>query len=160
MEERENTLEEINDNCAFPFQELLVCIRLYHVLMQQICDLPMGELVMLLLICRCKNNREAISTTWLVKEMSLSRPAVSRMLHVLEKKGYIHLENDAEDHRCVKICPTSAGRELVEKEMETCADILKNAAGNLDMEEICAMVEMNRKFCGEIAKELKIRTGK
>ena len=49
--------------------------------------------------------------------MKLSRPAVSRMLHVLEKKGYIQMKSGEEDLRYVYVFLTDKGSELLHREM-------------------------------------------
>lgn len=160
MQEKETDImrkEEINETFSkvFAHQDLIVCIRQYNILLQQMCELPPGELVMLIIISKYEEQGVHTSATDLVKTMSLSRPAVSRMLHTLEKKGLLQMENDKEDHRIIRVKMKPLGQELVQREVSRCARIMKKVAERVGYENVHKMLEYNQRFCGELANVLE-----
>ena len=71
--------------CADDYKELIVQMRKSNLLFQQMSSVPLGELTMLLAISRQSERLGAVRVSGLGTAMKLSRPAVSRMVHVLEK---------------------------------------------------------------------------
>ena len=92
-------------------------MRKSSLLFQQISSVPLGELTMLLAISRQSERVGSVRVSGLGTAMKLSRPAVSRMLHVLEKKGYIQMKNGEEDQRYVFVSLTEKGQELLHQEL-------------------------------------------
>ncbi len=103
--------------CTDDYKELIVQMRKSSILFQQMSSVPLGELTMLLAISRQSERVGSVRVSGLGTAMKLSRPAVSRMLHVLEKKGYIRMKNGEEDQRYVFVTLTDKGRELLQKEL-------------------------------------------
>ena len=68
--------------------------------------------------------------------MKLSRPAVSRMLHNLERKGYLEMKSSEEDHRYVKVQFTQTGKELITEELEKCCKLLERVKERME-KRIC-----------------------
>lgn len=99
------------------YKELIVQMRKSSLLFQQISSVPLGELTMLLAISRQSERVGSVRVSGLGTAMKLSRPAVSRMLHVLEKKGYIQMKNGEEDQRYVFVSLTEKGQELLHQEL-------------------------------------------
>lgn len=146
----------ISNDEIIDFKELIVLIRKMHVHFQQICALPPGELSMLIILERLHKKQEIIVASDLVRLMSLSRPAVSRMLHILEKKGYISLEESAKDHRSVKIILNEAGKKLLRDEEKKCHDELTYAIRKIGDENIKKMMYYNFRFFKTVSQELGI----
>lgn len=103
--------------CADDYKELIVQMRKSSLLFQQMSSVPLGELTMLLAISRQSERGNSVQVSGLGAAMKLSRPAVSRMLHVLEKKGYIQMKNGEEDQRYVFVFLTDKGKDLLHQEM-------------------------------------------
>lgn len=103
--------------CTDDYKELIVQMRKSSLLFQQISSVPLGELTMLLAISRQSERVGSVRVSGLGTAMKLSRPAVSRMLHVLEKKGYIQMKNGEEDQRYVFVSLTEKGQELLHQEL-------------------------------------------
>lgn len=103
--------------CTDDYKELIVQMRKSNLLFQQMSSVPLGELTMLLAISRQSERLGAVRVSGLGTAMKLSRPAVSRMLHVLEKKGYIQMKSGEEDLRYVYVFLTDKGSELLHREM-------------------------------------------
>lgn len=99
------------------YKELIVQMRKSSILFQQMSSVPLGELTMLLAISRQSERVGAVRVSGLGTAMKLSRPAVSRMLHILQKKGYIQMKNGEEDQRYVFVTLTDKGRGLLQKEL-------------------------------------------
>lgn len=118
--------QEENDDSGWPagsvstddYKELIVQMRKSNLLFQQMSSVPLGELTMLLAISRQSERIGAVRVSGLGNAMKLSRPAVSRMLHVLEKKGYIQMKNGEEDQRYVFVSLTDKGQKLLHQEMD------------------------------------------
>lgn len=146
----------ISEEEIIDFKELIVLIRKMHVHFQQICALPPGELSMLIVLERLHKKQEIIVASDLVRLMSLSRPAVSRMLHVLEKKGYICLEESARDHRLVRIILSEAGKELLRNEEKKYHEELTYAIRKVGDENIKKMLYYNFRFFKSLSQELGI----
>ncbi len=146
----------ISDEEIIDFKELIVLIRKMHVYFQQICVLPPGELSMLIILERLQNKQEIVVPSDLARIMSLSRPAVSRMLHVLEKKGYISLEESVKDHRLVNIVLNDEGRDLIRNESEKCHEELKYVMKEFGSEDLKKMLYYNFRFFKTLAQELGI----
>lgn len=105
--------------CTDDYKELIVQMRKAHILFQQMSSIPLGELTMLLAISRQSERLGAVRVSGLGAAMRLSRPAVSRMLHTLEKKGCIQMKNGEEDQRYVYVSLTEKGREVLHREMHS-----------------------------------------
>ena len=103
--------------CTDDYKELIVQMRKSSLLFQQISSVPLGELTMLLAISRQSERVGSVRVSGRGPAMKLSRPAVSRMLHVLEKKGYIQMKNGEEDQRYVFVSLTEKGQELLHQEL-------------------------------------------
>ncbi len=137
------------------YQDIFISIRQIHVYLQQILNLPPGELTMLTTIDRCGQKNGRVLATDLVNELSLSRPAVSRMLHVLQKKKLVELRPNENDHRCIEVDISESGREILQEEYQECCKILEGIAENFGAEKMQRMVEYNYEFCNELAKLLE-----
>lgn len=80
------------------YQQLIIQMRKANVQFQQMCNIPSGELTMLLTLRHLLLAKEFVIPSDIGDAMKLSRPAVSRMLHNLERKGYLEMKSSEEDH--------------------------------------------------------------
>jgi DNA-binding MarR family transcriptional regulator len=118
------------------YQQLIIQMRKANVQFQQMCNIPSGELTMLLTLRHLLLAKEFVIPSDIGDAMKLSRPAVSRMLHNLERKGYLEMKSSEEDHRYVKVQFTQTGKELIIEEFEKCCKLLervKERMGEKDM---------------------------
>ena len=99
------------------YKELIMRMRKANLLFQQMSRIPLGELSMLLAISRLSKELGKVKVSSLGNAMKLSRPAVSRMLHNLEKKGYVQMKNSDEDQRYVFVYTTENGKALLQNEL-------------------------------------------
>lgn len=74
------------------YQQLIIQMRKANVQFQQMCNIPSGELTMLLTLRHLLLAKEFVIPSDIGDAMKLSRPAVSRMLHNLERKGYLEMK--------------------------------------------------------------------
>lgn len=75
------------------YQQLIIQMRKANVQFQQMCNIPSGELTMLLTLRHLLLAKEFVIPSDIGDAMKLSRPAVSRMLHNLERKGYLEMKS-------------------------------------------------------------------
>lgn len=97
------------------YQQLIIQMRRANVQFQQLCNIPSGELTMLLTLRRLLLAKTFVIPSDIGDALKLSRPAVSRMLHNLERKGYLEMKSSEEDHRYVKYSLPRQGRSLLPK---------------------------------------------
>ena len=107
------------------YQQLIMQMRKANVQFQQMCNIPSGELTMLLTLRHLLLAKAFVIPSDIGDAMKLSRPAVSRMLHNLERKGYLEMKSSEEDHRYVKVQFTQTGKELITEELEKCCKLLE-----------------------------------
>lgn len=85
------------------YQQLIIQMRKANVQFQQMCNIPSGELTMLLTLRHLLLAKEFVIPSDIGDAMKLSRPAVSRMLHNLERKGYLEMKSSEEFEKCCKL---------------------------------------------------------
>lgn len=78
------------------YQQLIIQMRRANVQFQQMCNIPSGELTMLLTLRRLLLAKTFVIPSDIGDALKLSRPAVSRMLHNLERKGYLEMKSSEE----------------------------------------------------------------
>ena len=118
------------------YKDLIVQLRSINLLIQKQCKAPMGEIVSLLTIQHlCKAEGE-ISVSAVGEKMHLSRPAISRMIHTLKRKGYIEFHQGRKDHRYNYIVLTEAGKHLINEEMNRCMRMMKQASEKMGQEDM------------------------
>ena len=75
------------------YQQLIIQMRRANAQFQQLCNIPSGELTMLLTLRRLLLAKTFVIPSDIGDALKLSRPAVSRMLHNLERKGYLEMKS-------------------------------------------------------------------
>lgn len=87
-------------------------------------ELNKGEFYVLHHIFHQMDGKKAadITPTELSEAMEVTKPAISKMLNVLENKGYIVRKQDPKDRRAVYVALTEKGQTVREKSMEMTAN--------------------------------------
>lgn len=136
------------------YQQLIIQMRKANIQFQQICNIPSGELTMLLTLRRLLLVKAFVIPSDIGDEMKLSRPAVSRMLHNLERKGYLEMRSSEEDHRYVKVQFTPTGRELITGEMEKCCKLLERVKERMGEKDMQKFLYYYSEFCSILLDEI------
>ena len=124
------------------YQQLIIQMRRANVQFQQLCNIPSGELTMLLTL-----RRLLLAKTFVI-------PAVSRMLHNLERKGYLEMKSSEEDHRYVKVQFTQAGKKLITEELEKCGTLLERVKERMGEKDMNQFLYYYSEFCSILIDEI------
>ncbi len=144
--ERKVTLED--------YQQLIIQMRKANVQFQQMCNIPSGELTMLLTLRRLLLVKAFVIPSDIGDAMKLSRPAVSRMLHNLERKGYLEMKSSEEDHRYVKVQFTPQGKNLITAELEKCCMLLERVKERMGEGDMNRFLHYYSEFCTILVDEI------
>lgn len=116
--------------------------------------LSIGEFALLSIIYNTSKEVDKIKSSDISEKLNISKPAASRMLNVVEEKGYIKRYMEKEDRRVVTISITQAGIDVYKNEIneynKVCNRIVSKM-GQKDMEIFSFLVD---KFFDIIAQEL------
>lgn len=116
--------------------------------------LSIGEFALLSIIYNTSKEVDKIKSSDISEKLNISKPAASRMLNVVEEKGYIKRYMEKEDRRVVTISITQAGIDVYKYEIneynKVCNRIVSKM-GQKDMENFSFLVD---KFFDIIAQEL------
>lgn len=136
------------------YKEFLIHIRWLALRFQKQCEAPIGEVTFLLTIQQvCKKGGE-ICVSGLGEKLNLSRPAVSRMIHVLKRKGYIDCYPGKKDHRFLYIGITEEGKNLINREMERCMSLMRHVSEKMGKKDMEAFLYYGSKFYALISREI------
>lgn len=136
------------------YQQLIIQMRKANVRFQQMCNIPSGELTMLLTLRRLLLAKTFVIPSDIGEAMKLSRPAVSRMLHNLERKGYLQMQSREEDHRYVQVQFTQTGRELITEELEKCCTLLERVKERMGEKDMHKFLYYYSQFCSILVEEI------
>ena len=131
----------------------LMQLRRANLCFQKQCQTPMGEMTVLLSIYQMIRQGLSVSVSSLGDRLQLSRPAVSRMMHTLKKKGYIVLHPGMEDHRYIFIELTRPGQDLLQREAERCLDLLHRVSDRMGKDDMEQYLYYSRKFASILMEE-------
>lgn len=137
-----------------PYIDLLLLMRRVGIHFQQMCRIPAGEFATLMMLGRAEKDGQKIMPSDLGRKMRLSRPAVSRMLHNLENKGYICKKNNRRDHRYVTLEITEKGLAMLNEELERSRKILSRVVDRMGVKDMSRLLHYNRIFCNCLAEEI------
>ena len=138
------------------YRRLLVQMRSVGVSLKQLCELPPGELALMITLAKWTNPGRQIRPSELGKEMRLSRPAVSRMLKSLKEKGYLEMSIQADDHRYVRVALTDKGRASLDHALFQCTGILSRVISRMGCEDLQRMLYYNDMFLSYLTEELQL----
>lgn len=136
------------------YQQLIIQMRRANVQFQQLCNIPSGELTMLLTLRRLLLVKTFVIPSDIGDALKLSRPAVSRMLHNLERKGYLEMKSSEEDHRYVKVQFTQAGKKLITGELEKCGTLLERVKERMGEKDMNLFLYYYSEFCSILIDEI------
>jgi DNA-binding MarR family transcriptional regulator len=108
----------------------------------------------MLLFIELSNNGVDEATTAVLSERSHhSKPAVSQMINVLEKKGYVTREICKNDRRLTRILLTDLGYKVLEQEKRVFLGKIDHALDRMGKEDSEAFIGLLEKYF-EIIKDL------
>ena len=136
------------------YQQLIIQMRRANVQFQQMCNIPSGELTMLLTLRRLLLAKTFVIPSDIGDALKLSRPAVSRMLQNLERKGYLEMKSSEEDHRYVKVKFTQAGKKLITEGLEKCGTLLERVTERMGEKEMNQFLYDYSEFCSILVDEI------
>ncbi|WP_066713495.1 MarR family winged helix-turn-helix transcriptional regulator [Clostridium sp. Marseille-P299] len=119
-------------------------------------NITFGEYTMLCAIGKMiEGNQESrLTPTKLNDFFGTKKPATSRMLTVLEKKGYITRKVDTNDHRIAYLMLTDIGQVVLRDETEPYRELTKRIAERMGKEELADMISTMTKFSRILEEEL------
>lgn len=112
-----------------------------------------GEFSMLQLIKLCKSEFDVVTTAELSEKLHVSKPAVSQMINVLEKKQYVIREINKNDRRLMSISLTETGNNVLEEEKGKFLNIINHSLDLMGREDSEIFVGLMEKYF-EIIKDL------
>ena len=92
------------------------------------------------------------------KMLVKDRPNVSRMVDILEEKGFVERKQDSECKRKVKVYITQSGREIVKKLEDTKQKITKEISKPLTKEEEKQLLSLLEKIIKNLEDKVTIQT--
>ena len=150
-----DTIEDLPPDEEVDYRRLLVQMRGVGVSLKQLCELPPGELALMIILTKWTESHRQIRPSELGQEMRLSRPAVSRMLRSLKEKGFLESSIQADDHRYVKVSITERGKTNLNDALKQCKGILNRVISRMGSEDMKQMLGYNDRFLTYLAEELQ-----
>lgn len=99
---------------------------------------------------------DGLYQTQIANILGKDRPNITRMIDILETKGLIRREKDADNRRILKVFLTETGRKKAEKVKPLKERMNKAQCKDLSDEDIEILVTLLRKVRKNIAEEYKI----
>jgi DNA-binding MarR family transcriptional regulator len=120
-----------------------------------------GEFMMLGAIHGCMNEKKELNQTEpgiKVGELSeiihSTKPATSKMLKVLEEKGYINRIPDQKDRRVVYICLSPDGDKMIRKAMDMMQNFFNRTISRLGEEDTRELIRLMNRFYDAMIDEI------
>ncbi len=136
-------------------EDLLLALREVINNVNQFGDMPPAELTTMILLRRMIEEKGYAGPTELKKSLKLSTPAVSRMLHTLENKGYLTRNTSKEDHRFVMVGITPKGEECLSKEITLFRDLFMKTARRMGTQKMLVFLDCINDFTGILREEIR-----
>ena len=93
-----------------------------------------------------QKNMNYITPTELSEAMGVTKPAISKMLNVLENKGYIVRQQDPKDRRAVYVTLTEKGQTVREESMKVMKDGLDQIIRQMGNETTDRLIDTLQDF--------------
>lgn len=120
-------------------------------------DMTFGEFCVMNLIDTSFEEEELrLTPTSLNDQLGTKKPATSRMLTVLEKKGFLTKVSDEKDHRICYLELTGLGKRTLERERIVFHQLLQRVGRRMGKDEITQMVESLQKLGDILEEELEV----
>ena len=113
-----------------------------------------SEFFMLHLIEICSKELKTVTTADLSEKLSISKPAVSQMLNVLEEKGYIERQIYKEDRRLMNISLTEKGNIKLYYIKDKFLSNISNILDDMGREDSERLIDLLGKYF-KVASRLK-----
>ena len=139
------------------YGQMIVSLRKTNVYLQNTCSVPIAELTTMLLLAKLARGKGYVLPSEITKSLKLSPPAVSRMLHTLEKKGYLTKKVREEDHRYVKLEITEEGLNKIHEEMSHIREILARVQERMGEEDMDKFLYYMGEFSTYLSEEMRGR---
>ncbi len=128
--------EETGEGLCEVYEDIFIQLRKFYIHLQSECRIPLAELATMISLSHITRKKGYALPTEIKKDMRLSRPAVSRTLTALEKKGYLIRRTGVSDHRNVELEITEKGENVVLEEKNRIQNFfgkVKTKMGQQDM---------------------------
>lgn len=93
----------------------------------------------------------------LAKILLKDRPNITRLIDILEKRGFVHREIDPDNRRVFKVFITEEGREQVAKIHPCLLEIQKKATEGIKDEESESIKKILGKVCENLDDDFKLQ---
>lgn len=105
-------------------------------------NITLGEYTALNIIGRMQEKEQVnpLTPTKLNEMFGTKKPATSRMLTILEKKGYIERLAEERDHRITHLSLTTRGREILEEETIAYKGLTERVIERMGREELTVLL--------------------
>lgn len=90
--------------------------------------------------------------TILAKETNTSRQNVSKMLEVLQRQGYVKLQNNAKDQRSQSVVLTESGTQVLRRVAQEAVPFFKELFSGITKEECAVSAGVILKLIGNLYK--------
>ncbi|BCJ96547.1 MarR family transcriptional regulator [Anaerocolumna cellulosilytica] len=90
--------------------------------------------------------------TMLAKETDTSRQNVSKMLEVLQRQGYVALQNNAEDHRSQSVVLTESGAQVLRQVAQEAVPFFTKLFSGISEEECAVSADVVIKLIDNLCK--------
>lgn len=122
-------------------------------------DLSIGEFCVMSLIEReYKETGQKLTPTSLNVMFGTKKPATSRMITMLEKKGFVKKTSDEKDHRICYLELTEQGNEILEKERSFFSNLMTRISNRLGAEEIEQILTTLTRLNEILEEEIEVAT--
>ena len=120
-------------------------------------DLTFGEFCAMGMIAESqKDGNQKLTPTSLNDQLGTKKPATSRMLTVLEKKGFLQKVSDVKDHRIYYLELTALGKQALISEQDAFRKLLVRIGRRMGKDEITQMVESLQKLGNILEDDLEV----
>lgn len=111
-------------------------------------DITFGEYTVLCVISKMLESKPEtlLTPTKLNEILGTKKPATSRTLTMLERKGYIARKTDSKDHRIAYLMLTTLGEEMLLEEAVTYKKLTERIVERMGREELAYMLSAMGKF--------------
>ena len=135
------------------YKDLIIQLRRACLCFQKQCVSPIGEVTSLLMIQQMSGGGGQVTVSDLGDQLQLSRPAASRMIHNLEKKGLVAFCPGGKDHRYHYLVLTEAGTERIRQDMDRYMDLIRAIREKMGEEDMDRFIHYSTRFFSLLAQE-------
>lgn len=119
-------------------------------------DITFGEYCVLSMISDGKSGKSSMLTPTSLNELlKTKKPATSRMLAVLEKKGYVVRDNDMKDHRICYLSLTKEGEQVLNDARVTFEQLTQRITDKMGEQGLLQMEASIQKLSEFLEEEVK-----